>query len=100
MKFGPVPVDEAEGAILAHALRLPQGMVLRKGTVLGSADLAAVRAGGIGEVIVARKGPDDIGEDDAALAIADALLASGLRAEAASTGRVNLYATVDGLFRA
>ena len=35
MEFGPVPVAEAEGAILAHSLALPDGR-LRKGTRLGA----------------------------------------------------------------
>ncbi|MEZ5870361.1 MAG: molybdopterin-binding/glycosyltransferase family 2 protein [Nitratireductor sp.] len=100
MKFGSVPVSEAEGGVLAHALRLPDGKTIRKGTLLRQSDVRAIVAAGIDAVIVARAGPDDIGENDAALAIADALLSSGLRAEAASTGRVNIYSTADGVFRA
>ena len=33
MKFGPVPVDEAEGAILAHAVRV-KDVALKKGDVV------------------------------------------------------------------
>jgi molybdenum cofactor cytidylyltransferase len=33
MRFGPVPVAEAEGAILAHSVRVSDG-VLKKGHVL------------------------------------------------------------------
>jgi molybdenum cofactor cytidylyltransferase len=33
MSFGPVPVAEAEGAILAHSVRVSDG-VLKKGHVL------------------------------------------------------------------
>ena len=32
MIFGPTPLEEARGAVLAHTLRLP-GKVLKKGTV-------------------------------------------------------------------
>jgi molybdenum cofactor cytidylyltransferase len=39
MRFGPVPLDQAEGAVLAHSLPVAEGR-LRKGTVLGAADLA------------------------------------------------------------
>ncbi|MCB1430070.1 MAG: molybdopterin-binding/glycosyltransferase family 2 protein [Nitratireductor sp.] len=98
MKFGPVRASEAEGAILAHGLRLPGGIAIRKGTVLAHGDISAIIAAGIDEVIVARAESDDIGENDAAYAIANALVGPGLRAEAAATGRVNLYATADGLF--
>ena len=43
MKFGPVPLAEAEGAILAHSLKLPSGR-FRKGLVLQSAHLDHLRA--------------------------------------------------------
>ena len=46
MKFGPVPTDDAEGAILAHAAHLPDGR-LRKGTRLAPAELERLRAAGI-----------------------------------------------------
>ena len=31
MKFGPVPVEQAAGAILAHAARLPDGRLRVRG---------------------------------------------------------------------
>ena len=40
MQFGPVPLAEAEGAILAHSVPLPEGGRLRKGIVLDGAALA------------------------------------------------------------
>ena len=46
VKFGPLPAAEAEGAILAHTLRLPSGGVLKKGRVLSAADVAALAASG------------------------------------------------------
>ena len=51
MKFGPVAVAEAEGAILAHSVRHAGG-VLKKGTVLGAADIAALGEAGVAEVVV------------------------------------------------
>ena len=45
MIFGPTPLDEARGAILAHTVRLA-GRVLKKGTVLDEAAIAALRAEG------------------------------------------------------
>ncbi|MGB1709545.1 MAG: molybdopterin biosynthesis protein, partial [Candidatus Puniceispirillaceae bacterium] len=73
MKFGPVPTDDAEGAILAHAAHLPDGR-LRKGTRLAPAELERLRAAGIKEVIVARLEPGDIDEDAAADRLAAALM--------------------------
>jgi len=40
MIFGPTPLEEAKGAILAHSLRLT-GKVLKKGTVLDDEAIAA-----------------------------------------------------------
>ena len=45
MKFGPVPLDEAEGAILAHSVQAGERK-LRKGKTLNADDIAALRAGG------------------------------------------------------
>ncbi|GIX14130.1 MAG: 4-diphosphocytidyl-2C-methyl-D-erythritol kinase [Paracoccaceae bacterium] len=44
MRFGPVPLSEAEGAVLAHSIPLPGGR-LRKGRVLGPQDIAALSRG-------------------------------------------------------
>ena len=41
MKFGPVPVAEAEGAIAVHSIR-QAGLVLKKGTLIGQAEIAAL----------------------------------------------------------
>lgn len=98
MKFGPTPLDAAEGTILAHSLRL-EGRVLKKGRVLDAADCAALRQAGTSEVIAARIEPGDIGEDAAATAIASAAAGQGLRVATATTGRCNLHADVDGLLR-
>ncbi len=98
MKFGPVPAEEGEGAILAHALKLPSGRRIAKGSRLAAADIADIVAAGIGEIIVARPGPGDVDEDEAAQQIAGAMLAPGIRLAPAATGRVNLHATVNGLF--
>ena len=65
MKFGPVPVFEAKGAILAHALQLPDQR-LKKGRVLSVDDLAAIHATGEEQIIVARLEPGDVAEDEAA----------------------------------
>ena len=44
MIFGPTPLEEARGAILAHTIRLT-GKVLKKGTVLDQPAIAALQAG-------------------------------------------------------
>ena len=100
MKFGPVAVSEATGAILAHSVALPKGR-LRKGVTLDAAAIKTLQDAGITDVTVARLDPDDVHEDDAATLLAQALVpdpkASQLRLAPASTGRVNIYATGNGV---
>ncbi|MEY8829039.1 molybdopterin-binding protein [Sedimentitalea sp. XS_ASV28] len=102
MRFGPVPLAEAVGHVLAHSVRLPGGR-LRKGKILSQADAAALAAAGFTQVTVARLDPGDIAENDAAAALARALVpdpgAVGLHAGAPFTGRVNLLADGPGLAR-
>ena len=100
MRFGPIPLAEAEGTILAHSVALPAGR-LRKGCILGPGEIAQLQATGRSEVITARLDADDLHEDAAALAIAKALVpdpqAAGLDLRAVGTGRVNLHAQVAGV---
>lgn len=100
MRFGPVPLDQAEGAILAHSEHLPQGR-LRKGQVLGAKEIAALHAAGIAEIVVARLEAGDVTEDLAAARLAGALVpdpaGQGLSPSVAFTGRVNLNATGPGV---
>ena len=96
MKFGEIPVAEAEGAILAHSQRLNR-RTFKKGRVLSSEDVADLTAGGIDKVIAARTEAGDIGEDDAAGIIANAVTGSHAIASVPFTGRVNLHADTRGL---
>jgi molybdenum cofactor cytidylyltransferase len=100
MKFGPVPLSQAAGAILAHSLTLPEGR-LRKGCVLGDAEIAQLEQAGFSDVIAARLEPGDIGEDAAATRLAQALVPdaarAGLHLGQAATGRVNITATTPGV---
>ncbi|UWQ20790.1 molybdopterin-binding protein [Jannaschia sp. W003] len=96
MRFGPVPVDDAEGAILAHSATTPGGR-LRKGAVIGADERAALQAAGLTSVIAARLDPGDVGEDAAATAVAAAMQGEGLARRAAFTGRANLHAEGPGV---
>ncbi|WP_424931095.1 NTP transferase domain-containing protein [Amaricoccus macauensis] len=96
MKFGPVAARSAEGAILAHSLSFGRRK-LRKGRVLGAAEVAELVAAGVEEVAVARLEAGDLGEDEAAARIAACLRADGLDVSAPFTGRVNLFAGAAGI---
>jgi molybdenum cofactor cytidylyltransferase len=96
MRFGEIPVGEAEGAILAHSLKLGQA-VLKKGRVLNAADVALLRDAGIARIVAARLDPGDIREDEAASRIAAAIAGPNIATAKAFTGRANLFAEAKGL---
>ncbi|MBK0326815.1 molybdopterin-binding protein [Rhodobacteraceae bacterium F11138] len=102
MKFGPVPVAEAAGTILAHSLKVG-GTRIRKGQMLDDRLVAMIQASGVTRVTVARLAPGDLDENAAAVALAAALVpdpqAAGLRRTDPFTGRVNLLARGPGLAR-
>jgi molybdenum cofactor cytidylyltransferase len=96
MKFGAVPVDEAEGCVAVHSIR-QSGLVLKKGTLIGKAEIAALKAASIAEIVVARIEPGDVSEDAAAAEIAAAVAGEGVHVERAFTGRANLFAKTAGV---
>ena len=98
MKFGAVPLEEARGAIMAHSQRAGEKMI-RKGSLLDEAALAALRDAGRTEVICARLEPGDVPEDIAADRLATPLMSPLIARSRAATGRVNLAAEAPGLLR-
>jgi molybdenum cofactor cytidylyltransferase len=97
VKFGPLPIEAAAGAVLAHAV-VAGALRLRKGHTLSADDIGALRAAGVAEVIVATLEPGDLGENDAATRLAEAARSSGVTMKPAATGRVNLHARTAGVF--
>jgi molybdenum cofactor cytidylyltransferase len=96
MRFGEVPVAEAEGAILAHSLKLGT-TALKKARVLSLADIELIAAAGLSRIVVARLEADDVGEDVAAQRIAGSAAGPQIEAAAPFTGRANLFAKARGL---
>ena len=96
MKFGAVAPNEAIGATAVHTIR--QGaLVLKKGTLIGPVEAAALEAAGIKDVVVARLEPGDVSEDVAAAEIAAAIAGEGVDVDRAFTGRANLFAQAAGV---
>jgi molybdenum cofactor cytidylyltransferase len=96
MKFGPVAPKEAIGATAVHTIR--QGAtVLKKGTLIGPVEAAALEAAGIESIVVARLEPGDVSEDVAAADIAQAIAGEGVHVDRAFTGRANLFAQTAGV---
>lgn len=98
MKFGAIPIDEAEGTLLAHSRRVG-GRMLKKGTRLDAQAIVDLREAGITDVIAARLDDGDLLENVSADGLAARLGSPGLRRNAATTGRVNLIAEIAGLLR-
>lgn len=102
MKFGPVPIAEAEGAILAHSLGLETGR-LKKGRALSTEDIAKLREAGVEKVTVARLEPGDVQEDEAAFRISQAIVpkpsAQNISIAAPFTGRCNLFSEKAGILQ-
>lgn len=100
MKFGPVPVAEAAGAILAHSIQAGETR-LRKGLMLDAGHVAQMTKAGLNDVVVARFEAGDMHEDVAARLLAEALVpdpeSAKLRVTEAFTGRVNLIADTEGV---
>lgn len=96
MIFGELPLADAEGAILAHSVRVDKAS-FKKGRVLSAEDIAALRAAGHASVTAAKLGPDDMGEDAAAALVAQAGAGANVTVAAAFTGRCNLIAAAAGV---
>jgi molybdenum cofactor cytidylyltransferase len=96
MKFGPLPLEDARGGVAVHSIRKDK-LVLKKGTAIGDAEIAALRAAGIAEIVVAKLEPGDISEDEAARELANAALGENVRSDEAFTGRANLFAAQAGV---
>ena len=96
MKFGAVAAKDALGGTAVHTIR--QGtLVLKKGTLIGAAEVAALQAAGIKDIVVARLEPGDVSEDTAAAEIAKAVAGDGVHIDRAFTGRANLFARTAGV---
>lgn len=105
MNFGFVALDEAEGTLLAHALRAAptgttnQSYLIPKGTVLTASHLRDLAAYGHEQVLVARLEAGDLLEDIAAERVARALVGEHphMSLTPAKTGRVNVIVDTPGV---
>jgi molybdenum cofactor cytidylyltransferase len=96
VKFGPVAIQDATGAIAVHSVRTGDRLI-KKGTHIGAMEIDALKRAGINEIVVARLEDGDISEDRAAAEIAEAIKGEGIRVDDAFTGRANLYSESPGV---
>ena len=99
MRFAEIPVADCADTILAHSVKAG-GLRLRKGRRLTSDDVTALAEAGVVKVWALALDPGDEPEDEAAARLGHALAACGVTVGEASTGRVNILAAANGLFRA
>jgi molybdenum cofactor cytidylyltransferase len=98
MKFGPVPILEAEGKILAHHISGQNGVhTFHKGKPLNASDIASLRDYGKKMVLVAELEPGDVDEDTAARRLALAVCGRNLIPGKPNVGRVNLKSECLGI---
>jgi molybdenum cofactor cytidylyltransferase len=96
VKFGPVPLSEAAGAVAAHTVRAGD-VVLKKGSVVTAEAAQRLIAAGLESITAVRLEPDDVSEDEAALRLAEAVAGENARVERPFTGRSNLFARQAGI---
>ncbi len=98
-----VPVVDAVGMVLAHditEIRKDEfkGRAFKKGHVIRVEDITHLKRLGKENLFVLSLAPDEMHEDDAAAALAAALMGDGVRAEGEPReGKINIVADRDGL---
>lgn len=96
MKFGPVPVDQAVGALAAHTVRAGEAVV-KKGRVISREDAAGLGQAGVETIVAVWLEPGDVPEDEAAFRLAEAVAGEHTAVERPFTGRSNLFAERAGV---
>lgn len=98
MKFGLFKLHDAKGGTLAHSITLNGGKRLRKGILIDDAVIEQLEHSDISEITIAMPEQGDILEDVAASLIGQQMNADNLKIGEAATGRVNIFASRNGLF--
>lgn len=100
-----VPVSEAVGTVLSHDITEIRpgefkGRAFKKGHIVREEDIEHLKRLGKEHLIILHIREDEMHENDAAYAIADALAGSGIKmAGEPSEGKINLVAEKDGLLK-
>jgi molybdenum cofactor synthesis domain-containing protein len=100
-----IPVTEAVGTVLAHDITEIRpgdfkGRAFRKGHIVREEDIPHLQRLGKNHLYILKIRDDEMHENDAALAMADALKGEGVRmAGEPKEGKINLVADQDGLLK-
>jgi molybdenum cofactor cytidylyltransferase len=96
VKFGRFQVEDAVDAIAVHSVRAG-ATIIRKGSLISPEIVLELKRAGIDSIVAARLEAGDVGENEAAWKIAEALAGENITVEPPFTGRSNLYASTAGL---
>lgn len=102
---GCIPVTEAIGTVLAHDITEIRpgefkGRAFRKGHIIRQEDVCHLQRLGKEHLFVLNIGDDEMHEDDAAYALAHALMGEGVEIKGApKEGKINIIAERDGLLK-
>jgi molybdenum cofactor synthesis domain-containing protein len=105
VQFRTIPVTQAVGMVLAHdvtEIRKDEfkGPAFRKGHVVRQEDVCHLQRLGKENLFVLSLGPDDMHEDEAAVAIARALMGEGVAIKGEPReGKITVIAARDGLLK-
>lgn len=100
-----IPVEEAVGTVLAHDITEIRpgefkGRAFKKGHIVRKEDICRLQRLGKENLYVLHIGEDEMHEDAAANALADALMGRGVRAKGApEEGKIDIIAATDGLLK-
>ncbi len=100
-----VPVENAVGSVLAHDITEIRpgefkGRAFRKGHIVRQEDVCHLQRLGKERLFVLKIGDDELHEDDAAHALANALIGEGAAAKGApKEGKITIVAERDGLLK-
>ncbi|HYA12244.1 MAG TPA: molybdopterin-binding protein [Thermodesulfovibrionales bacterium] len=100
-----IPVQEAIGTVLAHDITEIRpgefkGRAFKKGHIIREEDVHYLQRLGKENLFVLNIAEDEMHEDDAAYALADALLGEGVGIQGEpKEGKINIVATKDGLLK-
>src|SRR3990170_5940460 len=100
-----IPVHQAVGAVLAHDItEIRQhefkGRAFRKGHIIREEDICHLQRLGKEHLFVLQMAPDEMHEDDAAYAIAKALMGEGVAIKGEpKEGKISIIAERDGLLK-
>ncbi len=100
-----VPIEDAVGMVLAHDITEVRkdefkGRAFKKGHVIRVEDISHLQRLGKDHLFVLSIAPDEMHEDEAAAALAAALMGQGVRIEGEPReGKINIVAEQDGLLK-